>query len=137
MAAGESVSFNGEPGVFNSGTLGCSIFAILLRLPTPTTVSESPLMLTEFGEQLAEWLDARAWADRTAETMVAATRGLPDFRIDDIARLHVTTNLGEPYETRVLECIYEFGTTRQNVLNVLHVVLRDALIEARQPEHDA
>ena len=102
--------------------------SILSRLPPSPVSGDSPLRLTEFGEKLAEWLDAEQWASGVAPSLEPTLRGAPPFKVDERAQEYVHEELGEPYGTRVAECAYEFGTTRDGVLEVLRVVLRDELL---------
>ena len=101
---------------------------ILGRLsPVPVT-SNSPLELTDFGRKLSNDLKAEEWAINIAQEIVFDVADQQPFQIDEYAEKYVRDNLTEEMDTRVAVCAYEAGTARDNVLQVLRVVLRDELI---------
>ena len=57
---------------------------ILLRLPPPRPVaSGGPMQLTEFGQKIAAWLDAKDWAAQLAPDLVDEATGNQPFQIDE------------------------------------------------------
>jgi len=101
---------------------------IFLRLPPPqTTGSGSPVQLTEFGEKVAAKLEALAWATERAPNLWHKVESLKPFEVDEYCESHVQNNLDTAMKERVAQSAYEFGINREQVLNVLRVVLREAL----------
>ena len=101
---------------------------IFKRLPPPPAVTgQSPIRLTDHGEELAADLQAKAWAKELAPSIVDEVRGKRPFEIDEFCNTYVTTRLPGEWVVKVAECAYRFGTARENVLPVLGVVLRDEL----------
>ena len=62
---------------------------ILKRIPPSTVASESPLHLTDFGQDISEQLDARAWAQRTATELRDEVEGKQDFEVQEFCFTHV------------------------------------------------
>lgn len=94
-----------------------------------------PLILNELGQRIAHWLEAEAVAADKAAATASRAKGLPDWRIDALAREVVNGPLETSFERRVAACAYEFGMTPHDVHTVLGVLVRDALIagEGRTP----
>lgn len=94
-----------------------------------------PLILNELGQRVAHWLEAEAWSADKASGNASRARGLPDWRVDALARELVDGPLETSFERRVAACAYEFGMTTGDVRCVLAVLVRDALIagEGRTP----
>ncbi len=103
---------------------------IFLRLPPPqTTGSGSPVQLTEFGEKVAAKLEASAWATERAPHLWQKVEGFKPFEVDEFCENYVQNNLDTATRERVAQRAYEFGIKREHVLNVLRVVLREALFD--------
>ena len=64
------------------------------RLPPPPAVAgQSPIRLTDHGEELATDLQAKAWAKELAPSIVDEVRGKRPFEIDEFCNTYVTTRL--------------------------------------------
>lgn len=102
---------------------------ILRRLPsTPAPItSSSPLRLTDFGETLAECMNATAWATREAPN-VGRTGDEEPFQLDSLAEIYVRDKLDGEMDVLMAKCAYEHGTDKEGLRNVLRVVLRDELL---------
>ena len=109
-----------------------NILEIFKRLPpAPATVqSDSPLRLTEFGEDIAKDLDAKQWASRVAAGLVGEVEGLEPFEIDEFCARYVREDLTDDWNRRVARCAFDCGIDRPGVLAGLRVALRDALLES-------
>ena len=101
---------------------------ILRQMPSTATVSQSPLRLTEFGEQLAEFMGAFAWAENIAPE-VNLLDAVEPYEIDEIADDYSRNGLDKETDDLVARCAYQFGTDQANVRSALRVVLRDELIK--------
>ena len=95
------------------------------------------MQLTEFGQKIAAWLDAKDWAAQLAPDLVDEATGKQPFQIDEINDRYVQTQLSESLKERVAACAYEFGIDRDSVLSVLRVALRNELIRIieKAPTH--
>ena len=94
-----------------------------------------PLMLNELGARIAGWMEAGAWSEARAAETAGEARGLPDWKIDELARRVCEERLGTDFERGIAACAYEFGLTQNDIRAVLRVTLRDRLIagEGREP----
>jgi len=105
---------------------------ILGRLP-PTPVSgTSPLQLTDIGEDISRRLKARDWAQRIAPTLTEKVAGKLPFEVQDFCFEYVKKTF-EPTDDQDKElrmAAYEHGLTKDLVLDVLVVELRDRLLES-------
>ena len=107
---------------------------IFLSLEPRTVVSGSPMRLTEFGEDIAEKVQAKSWAAELAPSLLSEVEGLPPFKVDEFSDRYVRNSLTDETKARVASCAYEAGIKREGVLDVLRVVLRDELLSPRAPE---
>ena len=106
---------------------------ILKRLPPSTVASESPLRLTDFGQDISEQLDAGTWAQRTAAELRNEVEGKQDFEVQEFCFTYVGEQFKPDDEQgrKVGRIAYENGIDREQVLNVLAIELRDALLAMR------
>ena len=110
-----------------------NITEVMLRLPPKPVAGSSPLRLTDFGERMADFMDAKTWTAQLAKDLLTDTAGMEDFEVDAYSRGHVQQlHEKDPgLQKRVAACAYQFGTKTEGVLDVLQVVLRDALLRGR------
>ena len=99
---------------------------ILEKLPEPVFRRTSPIQLTTLGEQMAEFLEAREWAARVAPALLERVGDLP-FEVDEFAANYVEEHKAD-WERKTASCAFRFGVERRDVLVVLRVALRDALL---------
>ncbi len=103
------------------------------RLPERSVVSGSPLRLTEFGVRMSEHVNVSVWAANVAQEISGSMESLPDHRIDqrcaELVRNPPAGKISDWIEENMALLRFEFGTDQTNVLNVLQVVLRDAVFE--------
>lgn len=103
---------------------------ILHRLPSPTVSRDSPIQLTNLGQDVSNWLDAKSWARTYAEQISAqgTNIGGTAYDIQEYAFDHVTgpdLKLDSGMEKEVKESAFKTGISRDQVLEVLAVELRD------------
>ena len=103
---------------------------LLQRFPGPQFLaSSSPLNLTTAGAEVAKKMDAFAWAEACAMTLIEQQE-LHDrqpYELDAIAESHVQDALDENMREHVRQCAYEYGVEEERVQALLRVVLRDAM----------
>jgi len=101
---------------------------LFARLPAPPVARGSPLPLTDFGKEIAQWLEAEAWAGELARSLVSEVHGKQPFEVDAFCQRYVRGRLPDDWKQNVAKCAYEFGISEDGVRSVLRVVLRDALL---------
>ena len=109
---------------------------IFKRLPDPVIAGASPFQLTDLGRKLSAELGAEEWAANLAPTLSDDVAGKKPFQIDEYAEKYVRDNLSDEMVNLVAACAYDAGRTREDVLPVLCVVLRDELIRLGISEDD-
>ena len=106
---------------------------LLLRLnATPSTAGSSPLQLTEFGKKIEAMIEPGEWVAASREQLRPETEGLEPFEIDALCQRHIETNLDTEWQRRIARTAYEVGTDNQAVVDVLRVLLREALLHQRE-----
>lgn len=108
--------------------LRTDIKSILSSLSSVPVESASPLRLTDRGREFAEFLDAGAWAEPCAASVVDHVQGKEPYEIDQFVVKYLDDRLTLEMQKQVEKCAYEFGVECDSVLSVLRVVLRDALL---------
>lgn len=101
------------------------------RLPPNPVGAGSPMKLTELGEEISKEISAKQWAIRTAESLVGKIEGKKEFEVYDFCVKYVNEDF-QPTEEQndmLRESAYEHGIKNEQVLGVLAVELRDALLK--------
>ena len=103
----------------------------LLGKPVPVDAG-SPLRLTDYGEDMAEKLDAAMWAKmeanqlrRQGQDTGAERYEIEEFRFEHVRKKYPTVRDLEP---SLRAAIYQHSLDKDHVYDVLAVVLRDELI---------
>lgn len=111
-----------------------NIEEIFRRLPVrPLITAKSPLSLTEFGEIVAEELDAEDWADNLAYEVWENVQGMKDYEVHEYCFDNVRTDDFTGYiRDTIKEVAYENGINTDGVYDVLAIVLRDTILEKLQ-----
>ena len=108
-----------------------------------TIEAQSPTRLNDLGKDIARDLNAEDWAKALAGTLQtdAAAREVDEAYEADILAFDVIygelTDRDQDMSARVSKCAYRRGLSRDDVLAVLQVVLRDALITRLELDEDA
>ena len=104
---------------------------ILDRLPLPsTTMSGSPLRLTDLGRRISEELDAAALAEQLAPALRDQAEGKDPYSIQELCFEYVRGKYEPPEETelRIRLLAFDNGIDREQVINVIAIELRDRLL---------
>ena len=111
---------------------------ILSRLSSPPVTSDSPLRLTDFGEEISKSIGAQPWAERLAPSLMHEVCGKEPFEIDRFC-IDYVENLGPEWDRKIAESSYEFGIKESGIKSVLHVVLRDEILKivSQKPKQNA
>lgn len=108
---------------------------IFRALPAKSVEAGSPLRLTDFGEQIAQHLNAYEWASKHAPTLLHLLSNMQDFEIDAFSDNHVRSEIlpSSAWKPKIAACTYHLGTNENEVANVLRVVLREELLREHPP----
>ena len=102
------------------------------RLPRPRTIaSDSPLRLTEMGEEIAARLNASEVIEKCiAEDVLGPVAGKTSLKIQEMsfAYFRETFVPSDDLEKIIEACAFDNGISREDVLDVLAIELRDALL---------
>ena len=111
---------------------------LLERLPATPVMGSSPLRLTELGQSMSESLDARAWAERTAQTMVEKVSGMEPYEVQEFCFDYMKSkfNPTDEQEAGIKRCAYDEGLKEKQVRDVMGIELRDALLALRKTTQD-
>jgi len=112
--------------------------AILSRLPPSPVASDSPLRLTDFGEEISKSIGAQHWAEDIAPSLLNEVGGKEPFEIDRFC-IDYVERLGPEWDRKIAESSYEFGIRESGIKSVLHVVLRDEILKvvSQKPKQNA
>ncbi len=109
-----------------------NINKIFLALPSqnPAVSSSSPLRLTELGQSISEFLNAKAWAKSESNKIPAHTRKIHPYEIQQFCFDYVDDFVFlDDFTRKMQQCAYEKGTTVIEVKKVLAIELRDFMLE--------
>ena len=103
---------------------------ILLKVSGEAT-SSSPIRLTELGEAMSKTFGGKDWATEMADVLSKHVENKEPYEIQEFCQNYLRNELkpDEELNARIGRCAYEHGVTREQVLNVLAVELRDILLE--------
>lgn len=93
-----------------------------------TVETGSPTRLNELGHRMAEKMDARQWAEKTAPEVRERVSDVRPFRIAEFATRYVASELDDGLKERIAECAYEEGLNPCSINAVLAVLLRNELL---------
>ena len=100
-------------------------------LHVPVISMKNAMRLTELGERITAWLGARPLVAQYASDQFDAF--MEGSCPDQFARASVHADLNQQWSDRIEACADEFDVHRDDVLDVLHVVLRDEISSRAQP----
>lgn len=104
---------------------------LLRRLAPSPLAGRSPLRLSDLGESISVELDAKTWASRVARKTKTHIDGMQPYEIHEFAFAYIRDEF-EPsgeQDAKIRSCAYERALSRDKVLEVLAVELRDSLLE--------
>ena len=103
---------------------------ILNRLSPPPTTTESPIRLSELGEQISKNVGAKAWAAEVAQELVDQTKGMNPFEVQTLSFEHAKSfEPGDELLAKMQQSAHESGLDLEGVERVLGVELRDHLLQ--------
>ena len=97
----------------------------------PVAKGASPVTLTELGQKLSGKLGAAEWAQQHTAEAHAETVGKPPFDIQEFCEGYVQMDRLTPVmQEQVKQIAYESGLSPGQVIRVLVIELRDALLKS-------
>ena len=107
----------------------------IFRRIQPVVQGESPLVLTDYGKDLADKLDSKELAEGLAPLLVGPTQGMEEFEVYDYCVSYLEKSLTEEWSREVSRRAYDIGINAGVAKEVLAIVLRDELLErlGREP----
>lgn len=115
------------------GKIRDDIGEIFRKLPSSPVDSLSPLQLNDLGDQIADHMDAKAWATALSEKILEQIEGMEDYEIDEYSKDYVS-RLDEAWQRKISSSAYKFGLERNSIELVLAVVLRNVLLQRLQTQ---
>ncbi len=96
---------------------------------SPVITQDSPLRLTELGQQISENIGAEEWAESEADTLLGEAEGRDQFEIQTMA-FDRAGGFKPPEElfARMKACAFDNGLDLDVVRRVLGIVLRDRIL---------
>lgn len=103
---------------------------VFSRLPAAPISSNSPIGLTELGREISEELDGKQWARDSSKTLIDKCRPLTPYEIQErcFKRAKRESQLTDEMKVRVMDSAYKHGLTKDKVLDVLGIELRDHIL---------
>lgn len=95
-------------------------------LPQTVIHSSSPVSLTEYGEKIAQAVNASAWARKHAEVVQGRVAGKAAYEVEEISFSYAREE--HELSPSMREIMYEHGYSGEHVRSVLGVMLRDELL---------
>ena len=107
---------------------------IFERLPSGPLARGSPLRLTELGRKISARLDAGTIADSLLPQLRGRSSGLQPYEIQELCFAHVREKYEPPkdVEALILQCAFDDGLDRKEVLDVIAIELRDRLLPRQE-----
>lgn len=113
---------------------------IFKQLPPPKPLQPgSPLKLSDYGKELSETVKAKAWAERTAETLLENVKDKDAYQVQEYSFNYVKDEF-KPTEEQLAEirkAAYEHGATIDHIHEVMGLELRDQLLTHLNLMHEA
>ena len=96
----------------------------------PRRATSTPLQLTEWGKEISEAINGKAWATELALNIASRFEGKSPYEIQEESRDYCMTQLEMSEKQLALcrNCAYEQGTELEVVKRVLGLELRDVLL---------
>lgn len=108
---------------------------ILERMGPATATSGSPIRLTDLGQKISELLDAGAIADSLVPQFRTRVSGMQPYEVQELCFEYIHGNeftLSDDIEALVLQCAFDNGINRKQVLDVIAIELRDRLLPRQE-----
>ena len=111
------------------------IKGIFERIGPATAVSESPIKLTELGQEISARLDAGEIAESLVPQFRARVSGMLPYEVQELCFKYMNGDEFVPHDdvrTLILQCAFDKGLKREQVLDVIAIELRDRLLPKQE-----
>lgn len=108
---------------------------IFRRMGPVTATSESPIKLTDLGHEISVRLDAGAIADSLVPRVRARVSGMQPYEVQELCFEYMNGDEFVPtndVNALILQCAFDKGLKRKQVLDVIAIELRDRLLQSRE-----
>ena len=114
-------------------TIQSDIHRIFERLPKVTTKEDSPITLTDLGNTVSREIDAKAWAKMKAVELKDKILEQEDFKLHELSAGYLANDFkpDREFDEKMRKCAYDHGIDDEQIMKVLMVELREALIYMR------
>ena len=115
--------------------LAADLKTLLRWQGSPTMGGKSPLNLTEIGKTVSETLDMPNMAERLVPSLKSRVEGMSPYDIQEFCFDYIRDEYQPDAEDekRIKDCAYDNGLDRDDVTDVLAIMLRDKLIALNKP----
>ena len=105
---------------------------VLEKISSATLKEGSPLRLTDKGQAISKMLRVREWAESTGSGLLPLVKGKRPYEIQEFCFDYAKEEFdpADEQEIKIKECAYENAVTRDEVLDVFAIELRDFLLKA-------
>ena len=111
------------------------IKGIFERIWPATAISESPIKLTELGQEISARLDAGEIAESLVPQFRARVSGMLPYEVQELCFKYMNGDEFVPHDdvrTLILQCAFDKGLKRKQVLDVIAIELRDRLLPKQE-----
>ena len=108
---------------------------IFERIGLATAISESPIKLTELGQEISARLDAGEIAESLVPQFRARVSGMLPYEVKELCFKYMNGDEFVPHDdvrTLILQCAFDKGLKREQVLDVIAIELRDRLLPKQE-----
>ena len=103
--------------------------SIFNRLGPAVAEGRSPIVLTDYGKELADKLGAYEFAAKLAPEVLPNVQGKEEFEVYEFCRGYFHADLDSEFEFDLFRRAYNAGISRDNARTVMTLVLRDELLK--------
>ena len=111
------------------------IKGIFERIGPTTAISESPIKLTELGQEISARLDAGEIVESLVPQFRARVSGMLPYEVQELCFNYMNGDEFVPpadVRTLILQCAFDKGLKREQVLDVIAIELRDRLLPKQE-----
>ena len=108
---------------------------IFERIGPATATSGSPIRLTDLGRKISAHLDAGAIADSLVPQLRARVSGMQPYEVQELCFAYIRGDGYAPpddVKALILQCAFDNGLKREQVLDVIAIELRDRLLPRQE-----
>ena len=114
--------------------IGNDVAGIKGQIKPAATSGQSPVQLTDYGQEVSNKLKIRQWAEHEADRLTGTVKGKQEFEIFDACKEYVGNHFerDSDFNAFVRAGAYDIGREKEVVFEVCAVELRDAVLARLQ-----